>query len=651
MEHINVLLIEQNLTDARMVKETLTGVRDQGGTALTFSVTYADCLAVGLQRLAERSVEVILLDLMLPDSQGLDTLVRVGQQAPKVPVIVLTDVEGESVAKQAVQLGAEEYLIKRQLSAYGLVQTIRYAVERRRMRLALLASEKRFRNLIGYNADGMIVVDPTGVIRFVNRAAEALFGRSAETLVGSVFGFPVMVGETTELDIVDGNGEIVVAEMRVVETEWEGDKAYLASLRDITKRRYAEEVLRRQEEQLRQLQKMEAIGRLAGGIAHDFNNLLTAIIGYSDIILMRLDKDDALYRYIEQISKAANRAALLTRQLLAFSRRQLTQPRVVVLNTVVAEMEKMLRPLIGEDIELSTTLDPQLGHIQADLGHLQQLLMNLVVNARDAMPQGGRLLIETANVDLTDAHTGRYLGAPPGPYVMLAVTDTGEGMDAETLPHLFEPFFTTKEMGKGTGLGLAVVYGILQQNGGDIEVHSEPRRGTTFRIYLPRVMESVHIQRTSDTPGESPSGLETVLLVEDEEIVRVLIRDTLRIKGYCVLEATDTAEALRLCEQYEGPIHLLVTDVVMPGMNGRELAEHLVPLRPHMRVLFISGHSGDAVARHGVFDADAAFLRKPFTPDVLARKVRAVLDSAPSPALLRIEGVGVREGSNSGGGD
>jgi len=291
-------------------------------------------------------------------------------------------------------------------------------------------------------------------------------------------------------------------------------------------------------------------------------------------------------------------------------------------------MEKRLQSLIGKDIELTTSLAPELGHVQVDPCHMQQLVMNLVINARDGMPQGGRLHIETADVELTDTVSNRYLGTPPGPYVMLVVRDTGKGMDGETLTHLFEPFFTTKELGKGTGLGLAIVYGILQQNGGDIEVHSELGCGTTFKLYLPRVTAAILAPRLPDAPAMLLSGLETILLAEDEELVRVSIRDILQLHGYRVLAARDTTEALWLCTQHKGLIHLLVTDVVMPGMSGRELADRLLPIRPRMRVLFISGHADDAVGRNGVLDTSGALLQKPFTLDALARTVRAVLDSA-----------------------
>jgi two-component system cell cycle sensor histidine kinase/response regulator CckA len=628
MDHMKLLLIEDNPGDVRLLWEAVTEAWSQETMALVCDLEWVNCLSAGVQRLTQGGIDAVLLDLMLPDSEGLDTLVRVHQHTPAIPIIVLTSFGNETLGIKAVQVGAQDYLLKGQVDSRTLVHAIRHAIERQQMRQAFQASEARLRHLIVHNADGMLVVDREGIVCFANPAAEAMFGYPAGALVGAIFGLPMVAGDTTQLDVVHTHGMIAVAEMRVVETEWAGERAYLACLRDITARQQAEEVLHQRDEQLHQAQQMEAIGRLAGGVAHDFNNLLTAIIGYSDLLLMRLDSDNDLRRYVEQISKAANRATLLTSQLLACNRPQVVQPHVLCLNGVVTEMKKMLQPLIGEDVELTTILAPELGYIQVDRGHIQQLVTNLVVNARDAMPQGGRLHIETADVELTDTVATRYLGAPPGPYVMLVVRDTGKGMDEETRTHLFEPFFTTKEPGKGTGLGLAVVYGILQQNGGDIEVHSELGGGSTFKLYLPRVTAAILAPRLRDAPGVLLPGLETILLVEDEELVRVSIRDILQLHGYCVLEARDTTEALGLCMQHKGPIHLLVTDVVMPGLNGRELADRLLPTHPRMRVLFISGHADDAVGRYKVLDTSVAFLPKPFTPDALARKVRAVLDAA-----------------------
>ncbi|MGH7397838.1 MAG: ATP-binding protein [Candidatus Rokuibacteriota bacterium] len=383
--------------------------------------------------------------------------------------------------------------------------------------------------------------------------------------------------------------------------------------------------------QLEQAQKMDAIGRLAGGIAHDFNNLLTVILGRTDLLLHPLKPEDPMRRGIELIQRTAGRAADLTRQLLAFSRKQVLEGVVLDLGAVTTDMKDMLGRLIGEDIALLTTPTPGLGRVKADRGQIEQVVMNLAVNARDAMPQGGRLILETANVDLDEDYVRRHVGARPGPHVMLAVSDTGSGIPREIQDQIFEPFFTTKEPGKGTGLGLATVYGIVKQSGGYIEVDSEPGRGTTFRIYLPRLDAAATPADRSTPPGAAAGGTETILLVEDEEGVRELARDILRASGYTVLEARNGAEALLLCERHQGPLDLLLTDVVMPRMSGRELAERLAPIRHDLSVLYMSGYTDDAVIRHGVLGAGTAFLQKPFTPATLVQRVRETLDLAAAP--------------------
>ncbi|HXG45519.1 MAG TPA: response regulator [Gemmatimonadales bacterium] len=396
-------------------------------------------------------------------------------------------------------------------------------------------------------------------------------------------------------------------------------------VRDVTEQR-------RLADQLRQAQKMEAVGRLAGGVAHDFNNLLTVITSYADLLLEELALADPRRAEVEEIRKAAASAAALTRQLLAFSRQQVLEPRVLDVNAVVSAAQKLLKRLLGEDITLVTVLAPELGTVRADPGQLEQLIVNLAVNARDAMPEGGKLTIETANADMDEAYVRDHPLARPGRYVMLAISDTGVGMDEATQRRIFEPFFTTKEAGKGTGLGLATVYGIVKQSGGFIWVYSEPGHGATFKIYLPRVDEPVEGAPTSAEPRELPRGTETVLLVEDAAAVRAVTRQILERLGYTVLEAPNGEVALHVATKHQGPLHLLLTDVVMPELGGRHLAEQLTALRPELRILYASGYTDDAVVRHGVLRPGTAYLQKPFTPELLARKVREVLDAPRGPA-------------------
>jgi signal transduction histidine kinase/ActR/RegA family two-component response regulator len=406
----------------------------------------------------------------------------------------------------------------------------------------------------------------------------------------------------------------------------------LATFYGVTAERVRADVGKRAslEEQLRQSQKLEAIGRLAGGIAHDFNNILTAIMGYSALLQAGMEKRDPLRQEVEEIKKAVRRASSLIQQLLAFSRRQVLQLKVLDLNAVILNIQQLLQRLIGEDIELVIVPAPVLRHVKADPGQIEQVLMNLALNARDAMPKGGKLTIETANVTVDDAFARRHL-ISPGPYAMLSVTDTGLGMDADIQAHIFEPFFTTKEPGKGTGLGLATVYGIVKQSGGNVFVYSEPGKGATCKIYLPLVDEPLTPLEGAKPIIEPVSGTETILLVEDEESVRELVSKVLQRNGYTILEARHGQEAVELCQKYPRDIHLLVTDVVMPRMSGREVAEKLQPTRPTMKVLYLSGYTDDEVVRHGVLESMTAFLQKPFTPDALARKVRDVLDADCQP--------------------
>jgi PAS domain S-box-containing protein len=514
-------------------------------------------------------------------------------------------------------------------------------------------SEERFRAMFESAAIGTGVLDLDGRIVTSNRALEQMLGFTKEeiesqtaaelthpedrTLELQLFG-ELAEGKREEYRLekrcLAKGGEVVWGHHTVslVRDGFSKPKFAIAMLEDITPRRQAEDERIRLESQLRQAQKMEAVGQLAGGVAHDFNNLLTAIRGYSEFALNRLgDEPSSIRKDIEEIAKSADRASSLTRQLLAFSRKQLLQPRILQLNDVVGEVDKMLRRLIGEDIEVVTVFGRTLGRVKADPGQIEQVLVNLVVNARDAMLDGGKLTIETKNVDIDEEYAAAHEGLSPGRYVMLAVHDTGHGIDAETKTRLFEPFFTTKEQGKGTGLGLATVYGIVKQSGGYVLVESEPGNGAAFKVFLHRLEAGTdEVAQVVQFVEERPQGSETVLLVEDEDVVRNLVREILEVNGYTVLEARNGAEALELGRGFRSPIHLLVTDVVMPKMSGRELAERLVTIHRETRVLYMSGYTDGAIGQHGVLDAHTELLQKPFTFDALAQKVRKVIDAPPA---------------------
>ena len=530
--------------------------------------------------------------------------------------------------------------------------------EEERLQAARLASEQRFRDLV-QGLDAIVwEADATRLtFSFVSQRAEAILGYRVERWLREADFFAtrvhpddrdrvmtacrqaIAVGSDHELEYRALTADGREVWLRDIVHVRRGPSGHAAQLRgvtvDLTARKGAEEALRQTEEQLRQAQKMDAVGKLAGGIAHDFNNLLMVIRGDSDLILRRLSPEHPLRTNAEGIREAADQAATLTRQLLAFSRKQVLAPTVLDINRVVSGLNKMLDRLIGETIELVTVTAPNLGSVRADPGQIEQMLLNLAVNARDAMPDGGRLTIQTANRTVDEDEAART-GVKPGAYVLIEVTDTGVGIDAAMKAHLFEPFFTTKDQGKGTGLGLSTVYGIVNQSGGHIRVDSEPGRGTAFSVFLPRV-EALPIDDARTAAYEGDTGgteallhrarRETILLVEDAERVRAVVREILEMQGYEVIEARHGADALKLSGLEPGPIHLMVTDVVMPEMSGRELAQRLGPLRPTMKVLYISGYTDDAIVRHGVLDAGMAFLSKPFTPDALTAKVREILDA------------------------
>ncbi|MBU1244796.1 response regulator [Myxococcota bacterium] len=511
---IHILLVEDNPGDARLVRELVHEAPD-------LEIHHVQTLADGLAYLDQGCSDVVLLDLGLPDSSGMDTLRSFIGSAPSLPVVVLTGQNDEELGRLALREGAQDYLVKGMELEQVLTRAVRYAIERKHSQV--------------------------------------------------------------QHDLL--------------------------------------------EEQLRASQKMEAIGSLAGGVAHDFNNLLSVILSYTGLAMDSLLEGDPLKDDLLEVQKAGERAAGLTRQLLAFSRKQVLQPSVLDVNEITSGLEKMLRRILGEDVELVQVLEPELGRVMADQGQLEQVLMNLVVNARDAMPAGGRLTIETSNIEVDGEYASRHMGLKTGPYVQIAVSDSGCGMDEAVRARIFEPFFTTKEKGKGTGLGLAMVYGIVQQSGGAIGVSSKPGHGTTFRIYLPRdVSGDAAPDLVPASPTRKTTGTETILVVEDEDALRKVIHRALSGGGYNVMTAAEGEEALRICARHAGEIHLLLTDVVMPKMSGRELAHALTADRPTTRVLYMSGYTGNTILHHGDFDAETQFLAKPFTMAGLMSKIRAVLD-------------------------
>ena len=634
-----ILLVEDIPADAELVDRELrrAGV---GGT-----LRRVDTKVDYVRTLHEFAPDLIITDHSLPSFSASDALEMARREGAHIPVIVVTGSLDEETAADYIKAGAADYVVKHHLERLGpavqrALALSRARDEQTRSQEQLRDSEARYRTLVDGVRDVIFALAPDGTVASLNPAFETMTGFHRDEWLSKPFeqlmhpdDLPLALellagalrGESrtfNQFRIRTRKGDYRVAEFSATPQYRDGQLASIFGIgRDVTERLSLEQ-------QLRQAQKMEAVGRLAGGVAHDFNNILTAITGYADLLLEDLGSDDPQREDVAEIRKAADRAAGLTRQLLAFSRQQVMQAQVLDLNALVADTQSMLGRLLGEDVALATKLDPALGAVRADPGQLEQVLMNLAVNARDAMPNGGKLTIETANAELDESYTREHFPARPGPYVMLAVSDTGTGMSAEVQSHLFEPFFTTKEKGKGTGLGLATVYGIVKQSGGYVWVYTEPGHGTTFKIYLPRVdaAPAPRVSGVQASPVED--GTETVLLAEDETAVRAVARHTLQRHGYTVLEAPSAEAALDLAQRHSGPIHLLLTDVVMPGMSGRALALRLSELRPELRVIYMSGYPEEAITRHGVLERGFTYVQKPFTPEGLARKVREVLDGA-----------------------
>jgi len=758
---LRVLLVEDNPADARLVREMLKE------SHRPVELTHAPRLRDALEFLRTQGFNAILLDLNLPDSEGMNTFLRARAEAMHAPIVVLTGVADEEVAARAVREGAQDYLVKAEVDGPLLYRSIRYAVERQAYDEALRRGEALYRNLIEGSIQGVIIhVD--GVIKLANPALASMLGvERPDELIGQPVwqyiapqdremaqayqkarreGRPAP--SNFELHLLKRDHTVIALDCMASSIAWQGGQATLATVVDMTERQRAEQGLRaseerfrqiaenikeafivveldgfrplylsrmweeiwgrpleeayrdplawvravhpddatvvvearraiekgeaisrtfrlvrpdgtirwvrarafpvynanhelyrevglveditdlrRTEEQLLQAQKMEAIGRLAGGVAHDFNNLLTAILGYSELVLQDLGPDHPSATDVKEIRAAGQSAENLTRQLLAFSRRQILSPQTLDLNKVLTRVDALLQRIIGEDVELTMKLTAPLGRVSADPGQIEQVVLNLAVNARDAMPSGGKLTIETANAVLDEDYVSKHAGAAAGPCVMLAVTDTGTGMDDTTQQRLFEPFFTTKEPGRGTGLGLATVYGIVAQSRGSIWVYSELGQGSTFKVYLPVTTEEAAPAAAAEITPASLSGTETVLVVEDQNEARSVICQTLRRRGYTVIEAINGPDAIVKGRQLDVPIDVMLTDVVMPGMGGRRVAEVIRATRPNLKVVHMSGYTDSAIVDHGILEPGVTFVQKPFVADALLRKIREVLDA------------------------
>src|SRR5713101_5692248 len=647
-DELHVLIVEDNEADYELMLHALR----RGGFS-TNALRAAAKEAV-VEALRSFDADVVLVDHTLPGSSGLEILHLVQQERPLLPVLVVTGSIGEETAADYIKAGAADYVIKDRLHrlapAVLRALTLKDALQEvMDAEAAREASEARFRSLVEHSTDVITLLDADGRIVYSTQSLQPTLGYAAGEMTGrSVFDLlqPEQRGTAEALlgNVLRHPEQVVRADLRVRHKEgaWRdlevvvanrlsdlSLRALVVNYRDVTERKRAEENLRAADERLRSAQKMEAVGRLAAGIAHDFNNLLTAIIGSTDLLLEALPPEHPAREEALESRKAALRAADLTHQLLAFSRQQVLAPRTLDLNRVVQDVERLLRRLISEDIEMRTVLARELAPVSADPSQLEQVLVNLAVNARDAMPHGGTLTIETANVTLDEEYARLHAPVTPGEYVMLAVSDTGVGMDAETQSHIFEPFFTTKGL-KGTGLGLSTVYGIIKQSGGYIWVYSEPGKGTSFKIYLPRMSATGEAiaPEPSVTSTKPEQALETILLVEDESSLRHLARQYLENQGYTVLEAADGAAAIEISNAHPGLIHLLLTDVIMPGMNGRELARRVSAVRPETEVLYISGYTENAIAHNGMLEEGIALLQKPFSLSTLRTNVREKLTSA-----------------------
>jgi signal transduction histidine kinase len=635
MNSYQILHLEDNPIDAMVIQSHLAS----GG--LNFEISQVETEPDYLSALESESFALILADYTVPFFDGLSALQMAREKCPTTPFIIISGAIGDDLAVETLRQGATDYVLKSCLGR--LVSVVTRALQEAEERAARQQAKKALRDAeeqMRFTVERIPAVLWTTdrELRFTSlQGAELVSGGWDARMIGQSMvnraapqkditpvkeHLSALAGNKVTYDL-SLNGRDYQAHVAPL-TSGEGEIIGCIGLAvDVTDRKALEL-------QMRHAQKMEAVGRLAGGIAHDFSNLLTVITGYNDLTLLRLDPNDPLRNNLDQINNACDRAAGLTGRLLAFSRKQILRPMVLNLNTTVSEMSRMMPPLIGEDVQLVIELCPNLGHVKADSGQIEQIIANLAVNARDSMPLGGELTIRTSNTILDEDDAGKSKSLQFGRYVLLTISDTGHGMSPETMGRVFEPFFTTKEVGKGTGLGLSTVYGIVKQSGGHISVDSEIGQGTTFRIYLPQVDDEVGEDEIRPTLTGLVPGKEIVLLVEDDNQVRSVAAMTLEMSGYDVLTAANGEEALLFCQRYDGKVDLLLTDLVMPRMSGQELSNRLLKLRPDTRVLYMSGYSENAIIHHGVMEEGTDFIEKPFSPGALTRKIREVLDEAAS---------------------
>lgn len=640
---LRILHLEDDPRDAELVAMRL----QEGG--IRHTTVRVETKADFERETSSSEYDLILSDYTLPEYDGDSALAFAHHCRPEVPFILVSGTVGEDAAVHGLLAGAADYVLKDRPDR--LVPAVRRALRdaenaraRKRAEAALLASEQRYRRLFEASKDGILLLDAvTGAILDANPSVVELLGHPREALLGmtvdevgicgkdpaSVAAFRELAfatsGHYPDVRVSSARGRPVDLEFVWSAHTVDARRVIQLNMRDITERRHLEE-------ELRHSQKLEAIGRLAGGVSHDFNNLLVVINDYTELALESLGENHSLRPDLEEILKAGQRAAKLTSQLLAFSRKQLVSPVYCSVNTIVAEIEKMLRRVIGENVELRLNLERDLGTVLADPGQIEQVLMNLVVNSRDAMQKGGTIVVETANAEIPPDAARTLPDVIPGSYVSLSVSDSGCGMDDATLERLFEPFFTTKAVGKGTGLGLSTLYGIVKQSGGHIEVESRVGTGTMIRVYFPRKEGRTITTSDSKSPGEARARVKaTILLVEDEVNVRVLVERILAREGYRVLAAGTASEALMLAECHNDPIHLLITDVVLPHRNGCELALALADLRPTMKVVYMSGYTAEVMSHYGLSEAGVTLIQKPFTVAAFLSQVQAALDAEPTP--------------------